>query len=130
MYSWVDHTSELELRIEAESLDTVFRDALAAIAELVGDEQAGPPAEHEISLAERDAPALLVQWLEELVFLAETRGLVPESLAGLDVTPTSLRATVRGHRGDPPHLVNAVTYHGLELERENDRWHARVVLDV
>ena len=130
MYSWVDHTSELELRIDAESVDAVFRDALAALAELLDDEQPGPPARRDVSLAEQDAPALLVAWLEELVFLAETQALVPESVGELDVSPTSLRAVVVGHRGDPPHLVKAVTYHALELERVNDRWRARVVLDV
>ena len=130
MYSWVDHTAELELRIDAESVEAVFHDAFTALAELLDDGRTGPPARRAITLSERDLPALLVQWLEELVFLAETESLVPEALTELDVSPTTLRALVDGHAGEPPHLVKAVTYHGLELECENDRWRARVVLDV
>ena len=130
LYSWIDHTAELELHIEADSAEAVFRDAFAALVELLDDEQTGPPARHDVALEERDLAALLVQWLEELVFLAETESLVPEALGELRVSPTSLAAVVEGRRGEPPHLVKAVTYHGLELERENDRWRARVVLDV
>ena len=73
---------------------------------------------------------LLAAFLEELVYLAETQGLVPERVAGFDLEGTRLRATVEGRLGQPPHLVKAVTYHGLELVREGEGWRARVVLDV
>ena len=130
MYGWVDHTAELELRVEAPSAEEVFADALAAVGELLGDEQQGELVRHTVEVQARDAAALLAAWIEELVFLAESDGFVPERLAALALEPERLRATVEGRRGRPPHLVKAVTYHGLELRRENDAWRARVVLDV
>lgn len=41
-----------------------------------------------------------------------------------------VRARIRGHTGDPPHLVKAVTYHALDFEQADGGWRARVVLDV
>jgi hypothetical protein len=35
---WVEHTGELELEIEAQTEEAVYREALAAMAELLGDD--------------------------------------------------------------------------------------------
>jgi SHS2 domain-containing protein len=108
----------------------VLHHALRAFAELAG-EATGAPQVHEVELEAPDPAALLARWLEELVFLAETEGLVPEDAElVLCNTSTSLRATVRGRAGEPRPLVKAVTYHGLAFAHEGDLWRARVVLDV
>jgi SHS2 domain-containing protein len=132
MYRWVEHTAELELQIDAESDRELFADALDAFEGLVGGDPVGEPARHEVFvLAEGPDPAsLLVEWIEELVFLAETEDFVPERLVSLEVGGTELRAEVEGRRGKPAHLVKAVTYHGLVVEERDGGWHARVVLDV
>ncbi|HEV8603374.1 MAG TPA: archease [Gaiellaceae bacterium] len=129
MYCWVDHTAELELHIEAETLRDVFAEALEAFAELVGNSE-GEPAVHELLLTAADRASLLVQWLEELVYLADTQAFVPWRATSLKVGRTELRARVEGVRGSPRPLVKAVTYHGLELARREGAWRARVVLDV
>ena len=127
-YRWVDHTAELELHIEAPSPALVLQEAMAALAELY-DGATGEPETHELVLEARDLASLLAEWLEELVYLADTRGFVPER-AQIVLRNTSLRADVQGRRGGPRPLVKGVTYHGLEFERGNGGWQARVVLDV
>jgi SHS2 domain-containing protein len=131
VFRWVDHTSELELEIEAQSEEAVFADALAAFAELVGDGGGGEPASRDVELEADDHALLLVEWLSELVYLAEAEQLMPERVTSLELAGNSLRATVEGLRGQPRHLVKAVTLHRLELQPD-DRvgWRARVVLDV
>jgi SHS2 domain-containing protein len=130
MFRWVEHTAELELEIEAPSPEAVFDEALAAFAELAGDE-AGSRAMRNVALASHDLPLLLVDWLDELVYLAETEGFVPERIATIHLQENTLEATVEGHVGAPRHLVKAVTLHRLELGGDGEgRWRARVVLDV
>lgn len=133
MYRWIDHTAEVELDIEAASAEEVFADALAGLAELLAreeEESEGQPVVHEIELESVDPPTLLADWLAEFVYLAETDGFVPERVASLELDATRLTATVEGRRGRPSTLVKAVTYHGLELEQQGERWRGRVVLDV
>ena len=127
-YRWVDHTAELELHVEAETPELVFQQALAALAELF-DGSTGEADVHEVALEAPDLASLLAVWLEELVFLADTRGFVP-GRAELVLRNTSLRATVHGRRGEPRPLVKGVTYHGLRLDHSDGGWQARVVLDV
>jgi SHS2 domain-containing protein len=131
VYRWIEHTAELELEIDATSREGVFEEALSAYAELARtDAKGGEPTRHVMVVESADPETLLAEWLSELVYLGETADFVPERIEELALRPTSLRACVRGRRAHPVPLVKAVTYHGLELRRETDGWHARVVLDV
>jgi SHS2 domain-containing protein len=127
-YRFVEHTAELEVELEAESAEGVFQEALQAFVELIGAGE-GEAIERRVVLEARDLPALLAAWLDELVFLAETAGLVPEA-AELSLSGSRLTARVQGRRGEPRLLVKAVTLHRLRLRRENGVWRGRMVLDV
>jgi SHS2 domain-containing protein len=130
MYRWVEHTAELELALEAPDEPQLFADALAAFAELLDELPSGALVRHEVALRSPERATLLADWLGELVFLAETENFVPERIVSLELAPEGLRATVEGRVGEPPHLVKAATYHGLEFRVEESRVSARVVLDV
>jgi len=130
VYRWVDHTGELELRIEAPTEEAVFADALAAFAELVDEKGSDAHERREIELDGADRALLLADWLNELVYLADAQQFVPERVTDVYLDGERLRATVSGSRGDPSPLVKAVTRHRLAFERDEGGWWARVVLDV
>jgi SHS2 domain-containing protein len=129
-YRWVEHTAEVELEIEAPTEEAVFSDALHALGELIGDGSRGDPVACDVVVAGREPAVLLVRWLDELVYRAETEDLVPEDVERIELAEPGLRATVRCHRGHPRHLVKGATYHRLAFERSDRGLCARVVLDV
>lgn len=129
-YQWVEHTAELELSLEASTEAGIFEEALRAFGELLGDGELAEIVEREVRFEGRDRAALLVDWLDELVYLAETEGLVPERVLAIELSPDGLRATVAARRGEPPHLVKAATYHRLRFEPAHDGFRATLVLDV
>ena len=128
MYTFVEHTAELEIELEAGSAEGVLEEALRAFAALV-DGGDGEQLERPVVLSAGDLPALLAAWLDELLFLAETEQLVPDG-AEIAVDGTTLDGVVRGHRGEPRPLVKGVTLHRLRFRPENGVWRGRVVLDV
>ncbi len=131
MYRWLDHTSERELWIEDEDPKAVLGEAAIALGDLLREHSGGEPVTHPVQVSAPDLPTLLVEWLEELVYLAENDGFVPERVVKMDLSDGSLEAVVAGQRTTPQTLVKGVTYHRLEFERgEEGAWHARVVLDV
>jgi SHS2 domain-containing protein len=131
MHRWVDHTAELELELSAQDEAGVFAEALAAVADLLSDADAGGElVRREVAVESADRQALLADWLAELLFLAESEDLVPERADDLRLDGTSRRAQVQGRRGAVRPYVKAVTYHGLVSERVEGGWCARVVLDV
>ncbi|MGE5274302.1 MAG: archease [Verrucomicrobiota bacterium] len=129
-HRFVEHPGEVELELEAASERGVFEAALGAFGELVGTGEDGEVVSREVELAADDDALLLVEWLSELVFLAEVEQFVPERLGAFELADHRLRASVQGHRNRPRHVVKAVTLNGLELEHEGESWHGRVVLDV
>jgi SHS2 domain-containing protein len=133
LYRWVDHTAELELRVEAPTEEGIFEEALAALGGLLSERAAqdgDERARFEIDASAPDRATLLAEWLSELVYLVETEGFIPERVEELTLSADALHATASGRRGSPPHLVKAVTYHRLALEQRDGAWRARVVLDV
>jgi SHS2 domain-containing protein len=134
VYRWAEHTGELELEIEASSERAVFEQAVAALGELLAERAAvdggGAMARFEVVVSAPDRATLLAEWLTELVYLVEDRGLIPERAERLDLSEGGIDATVSGRLSSPPHLVKAVTYHRLDMREEDETWRARVVLDV
>src|ERR671934_2173720 len=118
MYEWRSHTAEIELSIEASSEEQVFADALAAFAELVSVDAEGAAAQYDVVLEAADRASLLVEWLQELIFLADTESFIAQRAEALNLDDTSIKATLIGRRApfEPP--VKTATYHGFHFYRE------------
>jgi protein archease len=129
-YGWAEHVGELELWVEASDEAGVFAEALRALGELLAERHMTGEELVDVMAEGGDRAALLAAWLEELLFLAETEGFVPERVEHLELEPNRVRARVAGRRGSPPHLVKAVTYHRLAFEPVDGGWRAAAVLDV
>lgn len=132
MRRWLEHTGEAELEIESDSERGVFAEALAGLSELLGEPATGDAVGSTYRLAVRagDRASLLVAWLEELLWIAERDGVVPERVVTLALDDEGLRAEVIARPGPPRPLVKAVTWHDLCFEPGGEGFKARVVLDV
>ena len=131
-YRFVDHTAELQLEIDAPTRTDVLREAVLALRELLGRDgvEDGEQVTLEVDVSAADAPALLAAWIDEIVFLAESEGLVPFRVGRVEAGETEANGSVTFTRTAPRHLVKGITYHDLVLAREGGRWRGRVVLDV
>ena len=129
MREWVEHTSELELHVEAPSAEAAVGEATAALGEILG-EPTDEPVTRALQVEARDPAGLLAAWLEELVFLAEQDELIAQDARDVRLEDTRLRGRLVARRGRPSHLVKAVTYHRLAFEPTDAGWTATVVLDV
>jgi SHS2 domain-containing protein len=130
VHRWLEHTGEVELELEGGEEGDLFVAGLRALAEVLADDPGGPTRRVAVALEAADRGALLAEWLDELVFLSETEGFLPEGVVDLELGEQTLRATVEGRAARPRHLVKAVTYHRLALEAADDGVRARVTLDV
>jgi SHS2 domain-containing protein len=128
-YEWRSHTAEIELRVVAASEVDVFGEAADAFGRYVELDCGGERARHEVQLEAVDRGGLLVALLEELIFLADTEGFVPDRTQ-LRVEGNRLSAVLEGRRTRIDPIVKAATYHGLQFERKGEVWDARIVFDV
>jgi len=114
----IEHTADVSLRIRGCDLSDLLRHAAEGMAGLlVTDPAAIPVTQMErFDLAAYDAESLLVNWLSELAYWAESEGVVFCQFDLFNVTPTRLQAVARG--GNVASLnkyIKAVTYHNLNI---------------
>jgi SHS2 domain-containing protein len=121
-HDFIEHTGELELRLRAPTVAELFAEAGHAMAQLMlGDGVPGPQTVHEpVTVTARGQAALLVAWIDELVYRAETEGAVFTRFDVESVGDTELRATIHGARPVAfQNPVKAATYHRLRLDAED-----------
>jgi SHS2 domain-containing protein len=127
-----EHTGELKLRIEAPTLPEVFAEAGRALADAMGPPASdGPLVARAIELDASDREALLVDWLNELVFLSEVEKVIFREFRIELASERRLVATASGAKVERlRNPVKAATYHGLAIAARPDGFVATVLLDV
>lgn len=129
-----DHTAEVRLAVLAPTLESLFVEAGRAIAELAVGEAPLPPPEGDpvsISIDSVDLDALLVDWLNELVYHTEVDQKAYVELVIDAISPTRLDARVRGAAfPDLRPLVKAATLHDVHVTEDSNGFSVRVVLDI
>ncbi len=129
----VEHPGEVRLRLRAGSLGELAAVAGRALAELEARDapEGGTGEWREVRISGRDAEALLVNWLNELIYLAEAERWIGVEFRAVTATETELVMRVRGVRVETaPSAVKAATFHGLQVATASGGVTADIVLDV
>ena len=132
-HEFVDHVSELALRIEASSWADLVAEAVRAVgAELIREGgRAGAAAARIIEVEGVDREALLVDLINELIFLAETERWAPAAADTVDTSDRRARMRCAGVAlAGPPSRIKAATLHGLSVRADGTGTTAEVILDV
>ena len=88
----------------------------------------------DIELTAADSENLLVEWLNELIYLFDTENLIFKRFDIAQLSKTHLKATGYGEKADNSRHaikmgIKAATYHTLKVE-ENDGIRIQVLFDV
>jgi SHS2 domain-containing protein len=131
-HTFLEHTGEMHLRVRARSLPELLAEAGRALTGLLlrdarGD-AVGPWAPVEVRSTDR--AALLVDWLNELIYRAESALEVPTEFDVQEVGDTSVRARIRGVPVGSAPLVKAATLHSARVEAVEGGFEGDVILDV
>jgi SHS2 domain-containing protein len=138
-YRFFEHTADIGVDIEATSFARLLTEGLRALTDSLTEiERVELGLELPVEVEARTREDLLVEWLNEIVFLFDTKAVLLGQ-ADLQVEARGdgwrLRGAVRGELYDPTRheiktLIKAVTYHQLEVRSSKAGWTARVVFDI
>ena len=129
----VEHTADWSLRVRGADLGELFTNAAKGMAMLMVEdpEALGDDVARSLDLEAYDAESLLVDWLNELAYLAEMDGIVFNEIEVNEISETRLMATVRG--GEALVLdkhIKAVTFHNLAIQETASGLEVTIVFDV
>jgi SHS2 domain-containing protein len=131
-----EHEADVGLHVRGRDGPELFAQAGLALFHLVCEVEAVEErGSYELTGSSRDAGGLLVEWLNDLVYLFEGRGLVCRRFEFPAWSETAYRALAFGEPVDaerhaPRDLVKAATYHDLSVRKTKDGLEAKVILDV
>jgi len=132
----LEHTADIGFRARGDTAASLFEHAADAFLTIAAERHDARQRESlEITVDGDDLPSLLVNFLEELLYLFDTGRFVPVRVDVLEITGTAIRARLSGEPRDPARhpwrlIVKAATYHGIEVGEHAGHWQARVFLDI
>jgi SHS2 domain-containing protein len=133
-FELLEHTADVGVRARGATLEEVFEQATLGLAEVLGARRPREGESVAVEVAAGDPGALLVDWLNEVLWLHETRGHAAIAAVRVErVGGDRAAGSVTFSSTDPPAdgtFVKAVTYHRLRVGRDAGGWLAEVYLDV
>ena len=124
------------IRDRGKDLPELFENAGRALSATLTDRRyLRRRATRTVRLTAIDGEALLVDWLNHLLYLFDIDGFLGRDFQVETLTPERLEARVIGESFDPTRHpertgVKAATYHQLSIVPAGDGWQATVVLDL
>lgn len=132
-HAQIDHTADLALELWAPSEPELLAEAARAVVEIMTEgREVGAVSAREVEIDAVDGEDRLVQWVNEIIYLAVTEGFVVAECQ-IDLHDSALRATLRGQPDAGDWIageLKSATYHDLALEQRESGWRARLVIDV
>lgn len=135
-YRSVPHTADAGYRVWGTSLIDIFIQAAHALYSLMTDRRRLQNRQvMEVEVAALDQEALLVDWLNHLLYLYDTKSFFAKDIDILEISSNHLKARLAGEELDPErHIlktgVKAATYHQLSISRHDANWEAKIIFDL
>ncbi len=132
----IDHTADYGIVAYGGDLKQLFANAARALFSLVTDIRSiRGTLQRNLRIVSEDEEGLLVEWLNELIYLLDAEQLLFRSFDIEKLDGGCLEATCYGERIDPSRHkikvgVKAATYHMLKIDKEEGYYKAQVIFDV
>ncbi len=135
-YEVFEHTADVGLHAYGSTLAELFVHAAQGMESLmVPPEQIRAVTSREITVEGHDTVSLLIEWLNELIFLFDT-----EHLLFCDITIDIITETrLIGHAAGEPYdaqrhelssAIKAVTWHEAAVNLTDQGYQARIIFDI
>ncbi len=135
----IDHTADIGLIAYGKNKEQVFINTAKGMFEIIAGEKRNLKENYyyKIKLEADNLEGLLFAWLNELLYIGETRLVILKKFQIKELSDFQIKAEVEGMKINPPSVrmkreIKAVTYHRLEIkkDKESGLWRAQVIFDI
>jgi SHS2 domain-containing protein len=130
-----EHRADVGVRGRGETLEEAFVEGARAMFSVMANLETVQPLEtFEVEVSAQDEEALFVEWLNELLSLADLNEVVFCEFK-VKISGNSLKGQASGEKWDlekhePKTEVKAATYSSLLVKNENGSYVAQCIVDV
>lgn len=130
----LEHTSELKIRARGATLQDLFRNMMQGMAHAMQPVYTpdATGSTHEIEVESHDINTLLIDFLSEILYLAQVNKEVYGEVEFSEFSDVSLSAKLFGKKIESAgEDIKAVTHHGVDVRKTaNGRWEVEVIYDI
>ena len=135
-YRQIEHTSDLGIRVWGADLKELFINSACAMYDLIVDIKAvDPVVQIEIETKADDRDQLLRNWLSELLYYFNTKELIFKDFKITHLDDYNIKSIANGEKIDKArhnimHEIKAITFHDLDIKREDNRFITDIIFDI
>jgi SHS2 domain-containing protein len=135
-YEIIDHTADICLRVFGNSLEEIFIGSAKAMMEVITDvERVSPSKEVSITAHAENYEELLVNWLQEILYIHEVKKMVFKDFEikienGTRAVGKAYGEKIAVGRHEFYSIIKAVTHHNLKIISSKDKYRVDIVFDI
>jgi SHS2 domain-containing protein len=127
----IEHTADRAFRVRGRDLGDLLMNAAYAMNALERIPSAGETSTRDLEVKGIDPESLLVNWLNEILFLEQRDQVVCEKFQICELNGFHLRARVETRKCmDSRSAIKAVTFHNLKISKTAAGLETEIVVDV
>jgi SHS2 domain-containing protein len=136
MFEILEHTADIGFQASGQTLAELFQESALALQSVVLEPaQAASQVTYPIAASGDELESLLVNWLNEVLYYLDGERVVfrefqIDRISEIEVTGKGLGEPRDSQRHRPRLIVKGITYHLLEVRRDEQGWWSRVFLDI
>ena len=132
----IDHTADIGIVAYGTDIKQVFANAALGLFNLMADlDDFKEDLQRELELSAEDAEVLLVEWLNELIYIFDVEHIIFKRFEIDELTSTHIKARCFGVKIKPgqhklKREIKAATYHMLRISKEDGGYKVQVIFDI
>jgi SHS2 domain-containing protein len=132
----IDHTADVGIITYGADLKQLFSNAALALFSLVTEPKSiRQELQRDVKIISEDKDTLLVEWLNELIYLFDAEHILFSRFDIERLTNDSLQASCYGENIDPLRHkirigVKAATYHMLKIDKDSNGYRVQIIFDI
>lgn len=138
-FRFLEHTADVKFQAFGKSIEDLFKNSALALKEIITKDKVRKKAleEFSIQIEGEDLEGGLQSFLENLLFLFETKFFIWKKLKSVDIKKNEkgyeFYFEVVGQKLENQKIeahIKAITYNEMFVKKEGKNWVAQVVVDV
>jgi SHS2 domain-containing protein len=132
----IDHTADIGIVAYGADIKQVFANAALGLFNLMADlDGFKEDVQRGLELSAEDVEILLVEWLNELIYIFDVEHIIFKRFEIEELTSTQIKARCFGEKIKPgkhklKREIKAATYHMLRISKEDGSYKVQVIFDI
>ena len=136
----IEHTADIGIKVFGRTMCDIFTHSAEGMFAIITGNRYIEKSEDFLSnviLKGEESEDLLVRWLNELLYISETKLIILTQFTIKELSNHQIKALIKGKKINKTGFkiekeIKAVTYHDLEIKKDRERglWRARIIFDI